>query len=819
MGGGHSTAGTTTTQNTTATIIPTAKESVNVVDHLNNNSQLLHDLSSTYNNNPEEFDHALKLIQNNAKLQHAREELPLGRRFMLNTGLCGTVRYVGPPPGKLNDACHQGHIFVFLELEGPYGNSNGNVGGITLVEGIQPKHGICVEREHVTVAAPELSVLRQKSAAIHENGDSNKIISIQSKIRQRQASSKAHKKRCTEENSSSSSSSSNSNSNSSNNNKSNSEEIKRNYKKIDNHALRAPKSARNSLQSLVNYLIEPDFVQTEEERARAIFRWCTDNIEYDFESYHSGNYGRSQGPENVLKTGKGVCSGYAGLVQALMDLASVKCVTLSGIAKAAGYNINMTTRDLKSNHAWNAIQINNQWKLLETTWASGSGSGSGDTRHFQKSFDNSWWCTDPKTFLYKHFPLQCKYYKNNSEPAEKKVHFWQLIEKPVTKDEFAEMPFVRPNFSNYGVHFNERSISNTRQIHYRVVDNKPLILEFHCPVTTSIIGGVNKQTKGGGNSKQSKDCWSLQRKPIGSSNICLYVSFPSNGTYIVHLYGKPSTRTGSYDELHKVLVRVNGIHKVDDGGSTSSTSQLPVEVDEKALHCGLRVNSHTTGSIVYDSNMNTKPLIITLHCPENMEMLSNLKILMNNNSNTKKEKKMNEYTMIHKDPYNPTNVSIVTKFPTSGMYVITIFYKLHSSTKSTFSYATKYNVKVHAMTIGCLKFPILYGSSKTNKLFSILQPLPWDGSMKVGSKVQLVVICKGEGNGDEYSGLLKIQIFGQWMDRTMSSIGDGKYEIEVDVPNDISQDDCKKDGIVLYERISKADGVYSYNALCKWNAD
>ena len=53
----------------------------------------------------------------------------------------------------------------------------------------------------------------------------------------------------------------------------------------------------------------------------------------------------------------------------------------------------------------------------------------------------------------------------------------------------------------------------------------------------------------------------------------------------------------------------------------------------------------------------------------------------------------------------------------------------------------------------------------------------------------------------------------------MSSIGDGKYEIEVDVPNDISQDDCKKDGIVLYERISKADGVYSYNALCKWNAD
>ena len=283
------------------------------------------------------------LIKCQAQLDHAKIELPLGSRHQLSSGLCGVIRYVGPPPGSLDDDFHHGHIFVFLELDTPSGNSDGHVGGVQLVEGISPKHGICVERELVVAPAPELHLLHQKTKEGSHYGENHQcIVAVQSKIRKRQASTKVHNIR-----------------------QSKARSTDFDFHEVDSHACRCPQSVRSSLQTLVDYLISPAFIDTDVKKARVLFRWCADNIEYDVESYHSGKFA-SQDPSDVLRTGKGVCAGYSKIVQSLMDLANIECVSLSGASKAASYKMSMTADQLKSNHAWNAIKLDGKWEFLET---------------------------------------------------------------------------------------------------------------------------------------------------------------------------------------------------------------------------------------------------------------------------------------------------------------------------------------------------------------------------------------------------------------------------------------------------------------------
>ena len=221
-------------------------------------------------------------------------------------------------------------------------------------------------------------------------------------------------------------------------------------------------------------------------------------------------------------------------------------------------------RRFEANHAWNAIKLDGAWELIDTTWA--AGHVDNDIRNFTKSYEKSWWCTEPATFLYKHFPMRCK----GGESAKGgDASAWQLMDHPVSKAEFAEMPTVRPRFSSYDLGSTRASISNARLVKHR--STEPLKLQVQCPTTIALIAGVEQQSDDGA---QAKDSWSLQRELIGSINVVLYVTFPSNGKFVVRLYGKPETRSGSFDLLHSVLVNVTA---ATSGGATFIVGLLGLE--------------------------------------------------------------------------------------------------------------------------------------------------------------------------------------------------------------------------------------------------
>jgi hypothetical protein len=206
------------------------------------------------------------------------------------------------------------------------------------------------------------------------------------------------------------------------------------YEEIDRHALAAPKSAEQSVQSLAAYLIEP--AKNDREKARAIFRWICENIDYDLESYFTGRIG-STNSTDVLRSRSSVCSGYSDLFSSLAREAGLEAVKIVGFGKGYSYRPGENFTG-PYNHAWNAVKINGSWYLLDATWGAGY-LGSGG---YVRWFDDHYFMTPPSQFIFDHLPDDER---------------WQLLDRPISKEEYERLVYVESDFFNLGLELGQRN--------------------------------------------------------------------------------------------------------------------------------------------------------------------------------------------------------------------------------------------------------------------------------------------------------------------------------------------------------------------------
>lgn len=198
-----------------------------------------------------------------------------------------------------------------------------------------------------------------------------------------------------------------------------------NYSKADSIALHFPRKKYKSYTQIVAPLIE--HLNTDQEKARVLFRWITNNITYSY-----GN--PTDNADKVIKEKRAVCAGYSALFKEMCNSAGIECEVINGYSKSEISSINKRLK--KIDHAWNALNLYGKWYLVDVTWAS---SYYDDDKHrFIKAFDNFYWLTPPNYFVRDHFPEDEK---------------WQLLSKPVKKSEFIK-PFV------YHSNYFEEKISN-----------------------------------------------------------------------------------------------------------------------------------------------------------------------------------------------------------------------------------------------------------------------------------------------------------------------------------------------------------------------
>lgn len=290
------------------------------------------------------------------------------------------------------------------------------------------------------------------------------------------------------------------------------------YEMIDEHVRKTPTSARNSIDNLAEYLIEP--ADNDWEMARALFKWITDNISYDLNSDYYGD-GRAA---SVLQHGSSICGGYSNLFEALAEAAGLEAKTIDGYSKGRGYQpcSEFTT---PSDHAWNAVKLDGRWYLVDCTWGAGHVDQRGE---YIREFDEHYFLTPPEEFIYDHFPSD---------------ENWQLLDDPIDLAEFENMPLLKSYFFNYGLRLDSHreclleSDGSTR-------------ISILAPTTVALIAEVIYD-----NTYLPNNLTLVQK----NGDTCqINALFPQNGEYILRLYAAASDNSDNmYDWVmdYKVMVR------------------------------------------------------------------------------------------------------------------------------------------------------------------------------------------------------------------------------------------------------------------------
>ncbi len=253
-------------------------------------------------------------------------------------------------------------------------------------------------------------------------------------------------------------------------------------------------------------------------RLYALYRWITRYIEYDVDAYFSGDLRNAVGAANTFHRGKGVCDGYSALLQEMGRVAGLQIEKVDGYAKGYGYAVGVMTAG-EPNHAWNAVNLDGCWYLLDSTWDAGS---IDDSRHFsRKSGTWNYFLVDPQLFITSHFP---------ENPT------WQLLQSPVNLNAFLAMASVPPGMVDLGV-----DISKHSRVHLERVAS-PFEFDF----------GANVQQLSGrlrAGSKEVKGAWALQlRQP--DNHLKLLFSAPKAGDYVATVFvAEKSTDTKSSDAI------------------------------------------------------------------------------------------------------------------------------------------------------------------------------------------------------------------------------------------------------------------------------
>lgn len=301
------------------------------------------------------------------------------------------------------------------------------------------------------------------------------------------------------------------------------------YAAMDKHALAAPRNAERSLDSLAAYLVKP--ARNDAEKARAIFRWITANVDYDAKAFFSGSYRNTTVSEDdVLRSRKGVCDGYATIFNALSKRAGLEVVKLPGYAKGFGYDVGQAL-DGPTNHAWNAVRIDGQWRLVDSTWA--AGYLSGEDRRFHRKFQPHYFLTEPSAFLINHLP---------EEPR------WQLVERPISKPEYAKLAYLRPAFFTTGLALESHTTTT-------IEAGRDLTVTLRNPNGAQMSGHLLR-----GDTQIKGEHVLIQ--PADKSRLAIHVRFPRAGDYVLRLFTKQAEAEGSYDWALDYRIKARAAHPV-----------------------------------------------------------------------------------------------------------------------------------------------------------------------------------------------------------------------------------------------------------------
>ncbi|CAG5122589.1 unnamed protein product [Candidula unifasciata] len=212
------------------------------------------------------------------------------------------------------------------------------------------------------------------------------------------------------------------------------------FQSIDEQVIKVAESEQLTYTDLVRQLTED--LLTDLEKVRAIYRWIcvkdlnvmefADNLDADT-------------PLGLLRGIKFGTETYHVLFMRLCSYAGLHCVEIKGHSKSVGYEPGMKIIPGTFQNTWNAVFIAGDWRLIQCNWGARHLVLSKDKEEKSKGndniryqYDDHYFMTDPDEFILEFWP---------QDPN------WQLLESPITLEQFEELPFVRSVFFHYKMRF------------------------------------------------------------------------------------------------------------------------------------------------------------------------------------------------------------------------------------------------------------------------------------------------------------------------------------------------------------------------------
>lgn len=301
-------------------------------------------------------------------------------------------------------------------------------------------------------------------------------------------------------------------------------------KHIDDHVMKTPRYAERSIEKLAEYLIKP--TTNDIEKVRAFYKWVTENISYDTESYFGRRRNVSNDPSSLLSCKSSVCDGYASIFQLLCDHAGIPVMKINGHSKGYSYKPGFNfSKDTPSNHAWNAVYVCGEWRFIETTWGAGT---VGNNKQFKKNFTEFYFLTDPEHFIVDHYPC----FDNDEVESAK----WQLLKKPMSLEAFNRRIKPSRHAREWDIRFKSHKMNVLEM-------NKTIDIKFHTKSTK--LDDVNvKLFDSMGRNKEQYVGIRKQNKIFSVT-----VTPPSSGEYTLDIYGSVGADSNTLECLITYVIK------------------------------------------------------------------------------------------------------------------------------------------------------------------------------------------------------------------------------------------------------------------------
>lgn len=299
------------------------------------------------------------------------------------------------------------------------------------------------------------------------------------------------------------------------------------YASLDARALAVSDSQSRTLDALAASLTQG--LTDPQDKARVIYTWIAHHVRYDVDAFFHMQMLDSKA-ETVLRTRSTLCAGYASLFDALAGRAGLESRVVTGNGKGVD-EINPNNKD-PINHAWNAVKLGGQWRLLDVTW--GSGAMKPDHQYVQREED-FYFLTPPEAFVYSHFPEDAKD---------------QCLPHPLTWDQYSALPHVEPEYFKDGLSLPEGTGAVLRC-------DGSLSLHVGAPDGILVTGQVED-----GNGVQHKE-WAFSQRDGGQFD--MHVTVPAAGHYRLHVFSRVA---GSDSKMYRNAVTF----KLESSGAGQPTA-------------------------------------------------------------------------------------------------------------------------------------------------------------------------------------------------------------------------------------------------------